>query len=271
MPSRAVLRKKARRESKRRKQEAEGTKVGIATNATTTVQRQERPHKPQPKPPAVEPRMGQRMKRARQGADEKEEDTTTDGVSRKERKRFEAKRRLERQLKALNRAEADCSAEVGEADGEAGSCPDAEAQRHDPKYKNGTFWRDRKERRKRTVFLGNVPVRFKEHDVESLVRNELRRSWVPSEDEGAAEADVIEGEVVESVDFLNTMTNARRRHMYVTMRSVELAECVAKALNGKQVEGIALRCNFAADKTERKEAIQRRPGNGGPLLSHQRR
>lgn len=263
MPSRAVLRKKARRESKRRKDETEGKTTAFKLQAMEQLGKS---HKADATKHVASDRKVQCNKRPR-GETVKEKDTDVcevlEGASRKERKRFEAKRRFERQLGALNRSLAAVTSNTDGTSGDAAPSAEEAHQRHDPKYKNGTFWRDRKERRRRTVFLGNVPAKLTEQDVTSLISDTLRKGWTPPEEDGIADVDVVtEEEVVESVDFIKSMPRAKRRHMYVTMCSIKAAESATKLLDGKMMEGIALRCNFAADKVQRGEAIQRRSASG---------
>lgn len=48
--------------------------------------------------------------------------------------------------------------------------------------------------------------------------------------------------------------------MFLVMASVALAGCASLRLDGMRINQHALRCNFAADKTQRAEAIRRRTG-----------
>lgn len=314
MPSRAVLRKKQRREAKRQKSDGdaattpshriapphlgEGDESGSAayraahptalrkrshdaasaaststavagaadglTSSSATVAVAKRARREPPPPPAVMP----------------------EGLTRKERHRWETSQRLERQMSRLTTTSeavtemlADAAAQratsraspaegqtapqeaVAEQAGDdttAAVAPPEEAGprlRHDPKFKHGTFWRDRKEKRARTLFLGGIPAYFTIRQVTDFI------STVIDSDPNAIDyVDAIgKGtEVVEEVDMLPVKHQSKVKHMYVTMASVPLAGCAAAMLDRYKMEGRELRCNFAADKTQREEAIRRR-------------
>ena len=111
-------------------------------------------------------------------------DTTGQQPTRKEKRKAVVQQRLARQLDRLtaiharqklqdeqaakqqpSSSSAGTEGEGAEADGEAS--PNAAAQhdptpaaRHDPKFAHGTFWRDRKEKKKRTLFIGNLPAAY---------------------------------------------------------------------------------------------------------------
>ncbi|RNF00341.1 RNA-binding protein [Trypanosoma rangeli] len=273
MPSRAVLRKKNRRESKRRRLEVEGAAVAFSLPRSEVLQA----HAPQ----QVED-TGVMEKRAAAVNRKRPRETavvvapaeaveSTEGMTRKERKRFESKQRFERQLARVNAAVAKeegttsttaaATAQVVGAEANSLSPTQGEKLRHDPKFKNGTFWRTRKERRGRTVFLGNMPARFTAQDVTDFVSSILDAYYVRSEegvngtktegDEGSGGVDL-----VDSVDFLPTKPRAKHRHMFVTLQSKEVADRVVRLLDAYTLEGAAVRCNFASDKTQRGEAIR---------------
>lgn len=128
--------------------------------------------------------------------------------------------------------------------------------RHDPRFVNGTFWRDRKERRARTVFLGGLPVKnFTPAHVEKLITSTLRgdpaaQSYLENLGANASP--------LSNVEYLSLKSGGKVRHMYVTLASVPLAGCLCTSLDGKEFNGRLLRCNFAADKAQRAEAIRRR-------------
>ncbi|ORC88644.1 putative RNA-binding protein [Trypanosoma theileri] len=297
MPSRAVLRKKARRESKRNKRDAEAATAVKLLTPQKEQQEQQQPQKEQKEQQQkqqlqmsevgkVKNKEGVAVvsrKRVRAAVESTAAETvpSTEGMTRKERKRFEAKRRLERQLLRLNagmptenttdtnnntntnsndngigtEAEgeevaaavaAETTTHITDANG--ASSPASGTLRHDPKFANGTFWRTRKERRQRTVFLGNVPIQFTEQNVMDLVST-------------AVDAEGVAGRVVEAVDFLPAKPRARQRHMFVTLCTKEIASQVVGLLNAYKLAGSELRCNFAADKAQRSEAISRRSGN----------
>ncbi|KAH9599792.1 hypothetical protein LSM04_006245 [Trypanosoma melophagium] len=302
MPSRAVLRKKARRESKRSKRDADAAAAAVVHSITShKQQKQEEKEKgPYQQHEKEEPQQQicavvkegvavVNRKRVRAAVDSTavEAQISTEAMKRKERKRFETKRRLERQLLRLNAGmptanttdasnnnnintsihdttRGDTEKEEGEegnaattttmetntsiADAKAASSPVSGTLRHDPKFTNGNFWRTRKERRQRTVFLGNVPIQFTEQNVMDLVST-------------AVDAAGVAGRLVETVDFLPAKPRARQRHMYVTLCTRDIAAQVVGLLDAYKLAGSELRCNFAADKAQRSEAISRRSGN----------
>lgn len=193
--------------------------------------------------------------------------TPEDGMTHKQRKKHQARLRLEKQMARLRESAADtdpasASAEsVAKAeDGEEGRAPEGRgpALRHDPRFANGTFWRDRKERRARTLFLGGVPAHFTVQHVKDFV------STVVDSDPGATEfiAQLQPGTpLVEGVDMLEAKHGAKVKHMYVTMASVPIAFIASARLDGMRMDQRSLRCNFASDKAQRAEAIRRRsPG-----------
>ncbi|ESL08698.1 RNA-binding protein [Trypanosoma rangeli SC58] len=273
MPSRAVLRKKARRESKRRQLEVEGATVAFSLPKSEVLHN----HAPQ----QME-NTGVMEKRAAALSRKRPRETavvvepavaveSTEGMTRKERKRFESKQRFERQLARVNAAVAKeegatstmAATTVQVAGTEANSLfpTQGEKLRHDPKFKNGTFWRTRKERRGRTVFLGNVPARFTAQDVTDFVSSVLDAYYLRGEDDvngTKTEGEEGSGDVVlvDSVDFLPTKPRAKHRHMFVTLQSKEVADRVVSLLDAYKLEGAAVRCNFASDKTQRGEAIR---------------
>ncbi|CAJ1044262.1 hypothetical protein Q4I32_005208 [Leishmania shawi] len=189
-----------------------------------------------------------------------------EGLTRKERRRWETRQQLERQMSRLNSSAVaakemiveaaaqhrDTASDFGNDNAAAASEPKL---RHDPKFKNGTFWRDRKEKRARTLFLGGIPFSFSVKQVKDFI------STVLDFDQGSSDyVDQIgnDAEVVDEVDMLPVKHHSKVKHMYVTMASVSLADCAAALLDGYKVEGRVLRCNFAANKSEREEAIRRR-------------
>ncbi|KPA85564.1 putative RNA binding protein [Leptomonas pyrrhocoris] len=180
-----------------------------------------------------------------------------ESLTRKERHRWETSQRLERQMTRLSSTVAAVQQMMGDATAEgAQDAVQLEPKlRHDPKFAHGTFWRDRKEKRARTLFLGGIPSYFTVRQITDLI------STVVDSDPNAA--DYVsqigkEKDVVEEVDVLPVKHNSKVKHMYVTMASVPLAGCAAAMLDRYEMEGRQLRCNFAADKTQREEAIRRR-------------
>ncbi|ESS63563.1 RNA-binding protein [Trypanosoma cruzi Dm28c] len=272
MPSRAVLRKKARRESKHRRLEAEDAAVDAALLACHGAQS----HLPLGAGETEKGVETAARKRPRNVAVVEAAAETVEsmaGMSHKERKRFEAKQRFERQLAKLNAAvekeenttatKTETAMQAAEAGTDALSPTREETLRHDPKFKNGTFWRMRKERRGRTVFLGNMPARFTVQEVKDFVSSVFDAYCAQkNEDVNKADEEREEGSVgvavVDLVDFLPAPPRVKHRHMFVTLQSKEVAEQVVKLLDAYKLDGVTLRCNFASDKAQRGEAIRRR-------------
>ncbi|KAK7197445.1 RNA binding protein [Novymonas esmeraldas] len=294
MPSRAVLRKKQRRDSKRKKaQEEDGAashrrappRLGEESEAAPTTapvaaaragverSRKRAPESECGESPAsastavtASATLAHPIKRRRAEAAPAPE-PMPDGLTRKERRRWETSQRLDRQMTRLNTTAAavkemleeataaqhgGTASDTGSAGVEAASAPKL---RHDPKFKNGMFWRDRKEKRARTLFLGGVPSSFTVRQVQDFI------STVVDSDPGAVDYVAQIGkdaQLVEEVEVLAAKHQSKVKHMYVTMASVPLAGCAAAMLNGYKMEGKELRCNFAADKSQREEAIRRR-------------
>ena len=212
-----------------------------------------RPRKAQVEPPAVE-----------------EPPVDLSSMSRKERHKYVLRQRLERQIAKINksapapatRAEEGTAAAAGDStDGEALShdaAHVAEANlvpvRHDPKFVNGTFWRERKEKKKRTLFVGNLPARSY-HKASSVI--ELIRSVFESSEEGG-KLDC--SSLVEHVDFLGQKLGSIVHHAYVAFTSLEAAQIAKRLLDGLPVESQKLRVNFSADKQMRTIAIKKRSG-----------
>lgn len=296
MPSRAVLRKKQRRDVKRKKADGEGTatpshriappRLGEgdengspqyrAAHPRTSLGADSAPPRKRshdasaaasplatsPAPATIVPVA----KRARVEAAAPA--PMPEGLTRKERHRWEASQRLERQMTKLTTTAdavkemlADAAAQRDASGAEAapavvdGDAPEEPKLRHDPKFKHGTFWRERKEKRARTLFLGGLPSYFLAKQVKDFIS-----TVVDSDPNSTDYVDQIgkDKEVVEDVDMLPVKHQSKVRHMYVTMASVPLAGCAAALLDRYRMDGKELRCNFAADKTQRGEAIRRR-------------
>ncbi|KAG5500339.1 hypothetical protein JKF63_03431 [Porcisia hertigi] len=297
MPSRAVIRKKQRRDAKRKKTEEESrilpqdlasvplgidesllrlssSKVDLPLNSMSTeppVSRKRAlaplsadPSSSRSSADGVSASFAHPVKRQR--LETLPPERMPDGLSRKERRRWETSQRLERQMSRLvSNLTASKEAMEGAAAQHFGSASGANdcdvvalsemKPRHDPKYKQGTFWRDRKEKRARTLFLGGIPASFSVQEVKNLVcalvnTDSGARDYVDEIDKDA--------ELVEEVDMLPVKHNSKVKHMYVTMASVSLAGCAAAVLDRYKLKGRELRCNFAADKSQREEAIRRR-------------
>lgn len=258
MPSRAVLRKKARREAKKVK-------------ATTLTLKEVKSVVECDIPPAgCSPSSSPNpRKRARPSDyDDVTSETLVDApaLTRKERRRRETAERLERQMRRLEAARHD-DGDREDRDAAGGeSCPGPNEtprkERHDPRFQNGTFWKDRKEKRARTVFLGGIPVKqYNREDVENFIMSTLRKDSASAA--YLREVELEKGGVspIETVDFLPLKRDAKVRNMYIRLASVGLAGCLAACLNGFSLQGKKLRCNFASDKAQREEAIRRRGGN----------
>ncbi|CCW66646.1 unnamed protein product [Phytomonas sp. Hart1] len=180
-----------------------------------------------------------------------QENSNVSALTHKERKKMEAKKRFAKQVK---RASCELSSLVPSSN-EKETISAGEKLRHDPRFKNGTFWRDRKERRSRTLFLGGIPIHYSVEKVIDLIMtlldgNNETYEILQNRPEGIA--------VVEKVDFLPLNHHSKVRNMFVSIQSTSLAKCIAGLLNGYKVELYALRCNFVDDKKERAEAISRR-------------
>lgn len=264
MPSRAVQRKKARRESKRAKKAEEvaldASKVAASVDRLTTSMTSAEGRlnyedgsstlalpAARLSPSMTSPRVP--LKRERE-----ENNDAVDGLSRKERRKLETKRLFEKRLSRLTAAPRITAAQDGETATVAAS-EGVTHLRHDPRFTNGSFWKKRKERRARTIFLGGVPVSFAEQNVKDFIESVLDADSATAEYAQQLEPGT---SLVESVDFLPLKFNAKLHHMYVTMASVALAGCAVSKLDKYQLEKHRLRCNFAADKTQRAEAIRRR-------------
>lgn len=335
MPSRAVLRKKARRESVKQKEalptpkaprvyyngnseqlrdtpsvsHVESNPVApaapvqqwVSTTGGTVV-----PERYQVAPPAPARKVVRRVvvtpkspAAEREGSANEEETgavpsidavagppVSLEGLTHKQRKKLETKARHEKQMARLVENAARAAAAAGPSEPAAARTVAAEGdkeghdsthegddddaltpvvlpgplERHDPRFTNGTYWRDRKERRGRTLFLGGLSARFTVEKVKEFI------STVVDTDPGAVDylAQLPEGTpVVESVDMLNDNHSGKVRHMYVVMASVPLAFIASHKLDGMPMEQRNIRCNFAADKTQRAEAIKRRGPEDG--------
>lgn len=298
MPSRAVLRKKQRREAKRKKADGKSHRIvplhlsGEEDLVETGTCRKRAHDTAAPLPSALTTSLTAApvvavpvAKRARREPPPPPA-PMPEGLSRKERHRWETNQRLERQMARLNTtakaveemltdaatqkaASGGMAAAVGGGESSGGG-PGEQAEgsiaaaasstvkpklRHDPKFKYGTFWRDRKEKRARTLFLGGIPTYFTVKQIMDFIG-----TVVDSDPNAIDYVDQVgrDVDVVEAVDMLPAKHHSKVKHMYVTMASVPLAGCAAAMLDRYKMEGRELRCNFAADKTQREEAIRRR-------------
>lgn len=262
MVSRAVERKKARREAKRSKVP---TRVAYTASDeephTFHTQRSFPAHHLTPKLSSPTPNLTRTpmepmthippaeytRKRNRETPDE-----NLEALPRRLRRKREAEQRLEAEMARIEEQQKRASALSAGISGEP-----AAVLRHDPKFINGTFWRDRKEKRARTVFLGGLPAtEFSKQQIIDLVSSYLQKDAAAKDYLPADQADL--SQVVTDVDFLPIKRGGTVRNLYLTLSSVALAGCLASCIDSVSFRGRKLRCNFAADKSQRAEAIRRR-------------
>ena len=130
--------------------------------------------------------------------------------------------------------------------------------RHDPIFKGSTFWRDKKERRSRTLFVGGLPASVRNGvDVKDILDARLAALKVEVKPPLNPKADI---------DLLKTkFLRAKSRNCYVTFPNLDSAYAAVDALNDFVIElphgSTTLRVNFAGDKQARSEAIAKRPVN----------
>jgi RNA recognition motif-containing protein len=175
-------------------------------------------------------------------------------ITRKDRKKAEASARLDATLHKLE-AVAERAKEL-EARGETDV-------RHDLKHVTGTFWKERKEKKKRTLFVGALPSDTTTESLRSLI-----------EGIEACEA------TVETIDFVGGSAPVQRlkrpRNAFVCFTTLYAASAAQQALDGLQLGTTRLRVNFSADSNQRTKAIEKRsaptkPGWGrGPPRSFAR-
>jgi hypothetical protein len=274
MPSRAVLRRKAKKEAKKGQEPAPKSTIAPskpevivipAAKAVTAedLVRTREPQRPRPPVACTQPAL----------APAEKPPIDTSSMTRKERHRHLLRQRLERQISRINKTAPRPAAVVvgtavdgqpatsAEQDGESlrqDTAHVAETQleplRHDPKFANGTFWRDRKEKKKRTLFVGNMPARSF-HKASAVI--ELIRSVVEASEEASA---LDCSRLVEHVDFLGQKMGSVIHHAYVTFSSIAAATVAHRLLDGLPVENQKLRVNFSGDKQMRSIAIKKRTG-----------
>lgn len=264
MPSRAVQKKLARREAKR-------AKAGAAPPVTAAPEKREREISAGAVPQLVPVEDVVVRKKARVelvAAPSPSSAAPSEPKTRKERKKLESQRKLERQMQrvAAESARAVASAlTVSELQSQQSTSDDTGAsatsgavaapnQRHDPKFANGTFWRDRKDKKRRTLFVGNLPATSTSANIITLIDAVVFDSQ-PSEGEATSSS------LVESVDILPKKFGSRVVHAYVTFRTVEASEKAQRHLDGMEMGDNFLRVNNAADKQQRTVAIAKRNGS----------
>lgn len=209
---------------------------------------------------------------------------------------FKAQQRLKKTAaKQTGDAEAEAGTddEVAEEDNaiEAPKLPEI-ASRHDERFIGGTYWKERKERKRKTLFVGNLPMYYDQHTTKDYLVGILEAHGVVdgNQKDEVLEAKMLDfaaGKITEagpafnrkadkdggfygshcpilSIDFLPTKANAKTRHAYVCFRTMEIAEQAQKLLDGAQPEAQntnRLRVNFSDDKNQRDTAINKREGS----------
>lgn len=172
-------------------------------------------------------------------------------MTRKEKRRAHLKASFEKKLQRHNTREArieELASKVSDKT-QAAAIVDS---RHNPKHFAGAFWKKRKDEKRRTLFIGNLPGSMTQEDVIDLIASSLASS-------GEVKEGVQNEKVVERVDFL-ALGQKKARNAYAVCASVEVAERVMPILNNYEIDrGQWLRCNFSADKEQRSIAISKRP------------
>ena len=127
------------------------------------------------------------------------DDGTAEALSRKEKRRLETAKKLDKTVEKMQKMEARMVELEAKAKAEVGGDEDAaqaklanmrEAkERHAARHIGGTFWRTRKERKAKTLFVGNVPLGFDQFALKSVIEAVLRENDVnvTVHREGAAE------------------------------------------------------------------------------------
>lgn len=237
-------------------------------------------------------------------------------LTRKERLKLETAMRSEKQLERqqrlgerLDAAEAEAlqayktSLRKKEEGDETAEGDDAEAPappklpeiqlRHDERFVGGTYWKERKEKKKKTLFVGNLPMYYDQHIAKDYLVGILESHGVV---DGAQRDQVLEAKMLDfaagkisdvdkkvpnkkadkdggfygplcpvlSIDLLPVKANARTRHAYVTFRTIDIAQKAQKLMDGAQPEAQnpnRLRVNFSDDSTQRETAIGKREGS----------
>lgn len=167
---------------------------------------------------------------------EKATEAPSAGKSRKEARKEQLSQRFAEKLQKLEVAAARIA-----------TLPADQPDRHAPKHTEGSFWKQRKEKKKRTVFLGSLPSSFDKRRIEELITQQVPEA------------------VVEAVDLIGAQNAAQRRFAkavaaYVCLGTLEQAWSVKEKLNGFAMpqHHTTLRCNFSNDKEERQKAIAKR-------------
>lgn len=280
---------------------------GTSSTITATMQRAVAPSFP---PPSSSVSVSGASAEAEE-EDENHQSTSSPAVgmlSRKEKRKAVVQQRLERQLDRLSaiharqqqhqqqlddaeaqqaegRDEAKTATETGDGNSEeavlegAGASsssagrggPTTPAPRHDPKFIHGTFWRDRKEKKKRTLFVGNLPAAYPKDAVRSTLEavvaaaaehtnQEILNIGAPMGADGTPSS-VVGPPFVTEVDLLPARRGQTLVSGYVTFSTYAVSQFAQSILNGLPLEGKALRANAADDKNQRAEAIRRREGS----------
>jgi hypothetical protein len=151
-------------------------------------------------------------------------------ATRKEKRKAELSARLDATLKKL---------EV------VAQRPTEDLSRHDPKHTTGTFWKERKEKKKRTLFFGGLHANATSSEIRELIESV----------EGAENG-------VESVDIVGQakmMRFAKSTNAFVLFTTREAAFAAQQALDGFAISAASkLRVNFSDDHSQRAVAIEKR-------------
>jgi len=206
-----------------------------------------------------------------------------------------AERKLKKKAEGVDE-EGDDNAEDDDDDApEAPKLPEI-LMRHDERFVGGTYWKERKELKRKTLFVGNLPMYYDQHITKDFIvgvleshnivdgtarqqmmeqkmldfaegkveKVEKKKHGAKKNDKGAG----LYGEVcpILSIDFLPVKANARTRHAYIAFRTVEISVAAQKLLDGIKPEANninRLRVNFSDDKNQRETAIGKREGSKG--------
>ena len=202
---------------------------------------------------------------------------SVEGTGTEPKKKQPSERKLKRQAMLHERLEKNLNKmKVRQQQAEASGIKDEKGNpvlpdRHDPRHTTGTFWRDRKDAKRRTLFMGNLPLGYGQPQIRELASSAL----------SAATGDTENSDPVEDIDIIGKKKATggpppRCVNAYVTFKTLEAAQHVCKQLDQHQLRtDVApgrpgsslhtLRVNFSADKTQRSVAIAKRPENQAPM------
>lgn len=125
--------------------------------------------------------------RERLAAEGKSLDDGMEELSRKERRKLETARKLDKTVEKMQKVEARLQqieaqerSKAAEVDGDEeaveaklNSMREAK-ERHAARHIGGTFWKTRKERKHKTLFVGNVPMGYNQHALKDVIEAVLR-------------------------------------------------------------------------------------------------